>query len=217
MNILIADDHPFIVDTFIVAFEKELPMESLDFYKCYSCKEIFDTTENELAQNKTFDLVLLDFSMPSYPDKKFFSGGDAAIYIKRAMPNCKIIIMTSSMHSITVFDVIQNINPDAFFYKSDYVSNDFQQILKTISDGKKYRSIGINKKYQKELDDKIWADSCNRKILHFIALGFKIKEICEELHLSEAAINKRIHKMKKFMGVKEVSGLLKEAKKRNYV
>ena len=217
MNILIADDHPFIVDTFIVAFEKELPMESLYFYKCYSCKEIFDTTENELAQNKTFDLVLLDYSMPSYPDKKFFSGGDAAIYIKRAMPNCKIIIMTSSMHSITVFDVIQNINPDGFFFKSDYTHEDLKQILKSVFEEKKYRSSGINKKYQEELDDKIWADSCNRKILHFIALGFKIKEICEELHLSEAAINKRIHKMKKFMGVKEVSGLLKEAKKRNYV
>ena len=88
----------------------------------------------------------------------------------------------------------------------------------------------INKKYRKidratdvlsfpmfekeELDEKIWADSCNRKIIYFIALGFRIKEICQELHLSEAAINKRIHKMKKFMGVKEVSGLLKEAKKR---
>lgn len=217
MNILIADDHPFVVDAFTIVFEKEFPTETLNFLKCYTCKDVFNALQNQLAQNKTFDLVLLDFSMPSYPDKKFFSGGDAAIYIKRAMPNCKIIIMTSSMHSITVFDVIQNINPDAFFYKSDYVSNDFQQILKTISDGKKYRSIGINKKYQEELDDKIWADSCNRKILHFIALGFKIKEICEELHLSEAAINKRIHKMKKFMGVKEVSGLLKEAKKRNYV
>lgn len=217
MNILIADDHPIVVNSFIDQFETELSGKTFRFFKCFSCQEIFETIEQELADNRTFDFVLLDYSMPPYTEKALFSGADLAIYIRKVMHDCKILIMTSSMDSITVLDIIQNAKPDAFFFKSDFVPADLQEILATVSDGSSYRSIGIIKKYKEGLDTKILLDPYNRKILQLIALGSRIKEISEELHLSEGAINKRIAKMKDFMDVKEASGLLKEAKIRGYV
>lgn len=73
------------------------------------------------------------------------------------------------------------------------------------------------KKQKEDLTSNFLLDSINRKILQAIALGWNISDISEELHLSKAAINKRIFKIKKIMDVKEANGLLKEAKKRGYV
>jgi DNA-binding NarL/FixJ family response regulator len=217
MNILIADDHPTINEVFQTLFNAALHNEPNTFAVGHCCKTTFYRIQEASAKNHFFDVALLDYRMPGYPEQQLFSGVDIALHIKKIMPKCKIIMMTAAMDLVTVFDIIQILNPEAFFYKSDFRPDDLLPILKEVFAGNKYRSEDIVKNYQKGWETSILIDSINRKILSYLALGFKIKEISAEMGLSESAIHKRISKMKEDLQVSDSSGLLKEVKKRAYV
>ena len=217
MNVLIADDHKVTIAFFASSIGNLFKDKEKNLSECICCKEAFESIELALAENTLFELAILDYRMPPFPEQGIQSGKDLAVLLQKKMPDCKIIIITGNMDSITIFDVIHHVNPDAFLFKSDFSPSDLPQILETISKGEKYKSEGILKKYQEDLNSDFLIHSINRKILQAIDKGWNISDISEELHLSKAAINKRIFKMKKSMNVKEVNGLLKEAKKRGYV
>ena len=121
------------------------------------------------------------------------------------------------MDTLTMIEIIQQVRPDGFLYKSDFDLNELTRIIEEISNGSNFRSENINSQYQKGLETNILLEPINRKILSYLALGYRIKEICEELHLTEATINKRIAKIKEELKIDNSSGLLREAKKRGLV
>jgi DNA-binding NarL/FixJ family response regulator len=217
MKILIAEDHEFVHETLQISFSKALEHEKHSFLKCLCCKDVYDAVEQQILESEIIHFALLDFCMPSYDEKKIFSGKEAALHIKDLMPDCKIIIMTASMDTLTIIEIIQQVRPDGFLYKSDLGFNELTRIIKEISNGGNFRSKNINDQYQKGLETNIFIEPINRKILSYLALGYKIKEICEELHLTEPTINKRIAKIKEELKINNSSGLLREAKKRGLV
>lgn len=217
MNILIAEDQEFGHEALQVSFNKALENEKHSFLKCLSCKDVYDIVEQQILEREIIHFALLDFCMPSYDEKKIFSGKEAALYIKDLIPDCKIIIMTSSMDTLTMIEIIQQVRPDGFLYKSDFDINELTRIIKEISNEGNFRSKNINEQYQKGLETNILLEPINRKILSYLALGYRIKEICEEVHLTEPTINKRIAKIKEELKIDNSSGLLREAKKRGLV
>lgn len=133
------------------------------------------------------------------------------------MPTCKVILITGAMDVITVFEITQNVRPEGFIFKSDLTPDSFSKAVKDILNGMIYRSEGVQQINQQNSEMYIFTNRFNRQILRYISLGYKIKEISEELHLSEAAINKRIAKMKTELKLIKSANLLKEIKKRGYV
>lgn len=63
----------------------------------------------------------------------------------------------------------------------------------------------------------IFTQETNRKIVELISKGYKIKEIAVELSLSEAAIQKRIAKIKKALNITDDTSILREVKRRGYL
>ena len=57
----------------------------------------------------------------------------------------------------------------------------------------------------------------NRKILQYLAKGYKLKEIAQELDVSEITIKKRISKIRESLNLNEDDNILKEAKFRGYL
>lgn len=217
MNIILADDHQTILTALKAMIVDTLSDKSFEIVECISCEMTFNAIENALSQNKSFDLAFLDYSMPSYTEQNMHTGGDLALHIKKSMPYCKVIIMTGVINGITVFEITQKVKPNGFIFKSDLDNDNFSMLLKDVLNGKTYKSNGVQEMYRQGLETNVLLEEYNRKILYYISIGYKIKEISETMGLSDATINKRIAKIKKAFNIDDTMTLLREAKKRGYV
>ncbi|WP_300093393.1 hypothetical protein [Flavobacterium sp.] len=217
MNILIAEDQEFVHESLQTAFNSAFENDQHTFIKCLNCKKVYDLVEEQIFEGNIIHYALLDICMPSYEEKQLFSGKEVALHIKYLMPHCKIIMMTASMDTITIIDIIHGVSPDGFLYKSDFDVDGLARIIKEISKGTIFRSESIAIQYEKVVENSFLLESINRKILKLIDMGFKIKDIRQELNLTEATINKRIAKMKVALKIDNSVGLLREAKRRGYL
>jgi len=107
INILIVDDHPFIIEAYKNAINK-YSQQGIEFTitQANNCKSGY---ENIVDQPKPFDIAFFDISMPEYAEKGIYSGEDLAILIKTEMPNCKVILLTMNTELLKFNYIINKI------------------------------------------------------------------------------------------------------------
>ena len=218
MNVLIADDHQLTIDAYktILSFSLQLG-DNINFIEANSCEEAYLKINQCLDNNLRIDLAILDYSMPIYSEKNILNGADVCIYLQKQMPNCINMILTSIMENIILFEIILNVKPHGIVTKSDIDGNKFLEIIEILLSGKKYRSDFVSMQIEEIWENKAFVNELNRKILQYLAKGYKLKEIAQELDVSEITIKKRISKIRESLNLKEDDNILKEAKFRGYL
>ena len=218
MNVLIADDHQLTIDAYktILPFSLQLG-DNINFIEANSCEEAYLKINQCLDNNLRIDLAILDYSMPIYSEKNILNGADVCIYLQKQMPNCINMILTSIMENIILFEIILNVKPHGIVTKSDIDGNKFLEIIEILLSGKKYRSGFVSMQIEEIWENKAFVNELNRKILQYLAKGYKLKEIAQELDVSEITIKKRISKIRESLNLNEDDNILKEAKSRGYL
>lgn len=218
MNILIADDHQLTIDAYktILPFSLQLG-DNINFIEANSCQEAYLKINQCIENNVKIDLAILDYSMPVYSEKNILNGADVCIYLQKQMPNCINMILTSIMENIILFEIILNVKPHGIVTKSDIDGNKFLEIIEILLSGKKYRSDFVSMQIEEIWENKAFVNELNRKILQYLAKGYKLKEIAQELDVSEITIKKRISKIRESLNLNEDDNIFKEAKSRGYL
>ncbi|WP_374401661.1 response regulator transcription factor [Flavobacterium sp.] len=218
MNVLIADDHQLTIDAYktILPFSLQLG-DNINFIEANSCEEAYLKINQCLDNNLRIDLAILDYSMPIYSEKNILNGADVCIYLQKQMPNCINMILTSIMENIILFEIILNVKPHGIVTKSDIDGNKFLEIIEILLSGKKYRSGFVSMQIEEIWENKAFVNELNRKILQYLAKGYKLKEIAQELDVSEITIKKHISKIRESLNLNEDDNILKEAKSRGYL
>ena len=218
MNILIADDHQLTIDAYktILSFSLQLG-DNINFIEANSCEEAYLKINQCIDNNLRIDLAILDYSMPVYSEKNILNGADVCIYLQKQMPNCINMILTSIMGNIILFEIILNVKPHGIVTKSDIDGNKFLEIIEILLSGKKYRSGFVSMQIEEIWENKAFVNELNRKILQYLAKGYKLKEIAQELDVSEITIKKHISKIRESLNLNEDDNILKEAKSRGYL
>ena len=155
--------------------------------------------------------------MPIYSEKNILNGADVCIYLQKQMPSCINMILTSIMENIILFEIILNVKPHGIVTKSDIDGNKFLEIIEIVLSGKKYRSDFVSMQIEEIWENKAFVNDLNRKILQYLSKGYKLKEIAQELDVSEITIKKRISKIRGSLNLNEDDNMLKEAKSRGYL
>lgn len=218
MNVLIADDHQLTIDAYktILSFSLQLG-DNINFIEANSCEEAYLKINQCLDNNLRIDLAILDYSMPIYSEKNILNGADVCIYLQKQMPSCINMILTSIMENIILFEIILNVKPHGIVTKSDIDGNKFLEIIEILLSGKKYRSGFVSMQIEEIWENKAFVNELNRKILQYLAKGYKLKEIAQELDVSEITIKKHISKIRESLNLNEDDNILKEAKSRGYL
>lgn len=218
MRILITDDHQNMIDSLktilTYAFEGEKNVHILESLNCTDA--IFKIKKHAEA-NEPFDLAILDYTMPGDEEQAIFNGGDLCLFLREKMPFCKSFFFTAHIEDFVVINLYQKIKPDAIVIKSDVHGNELIKAFKEVIEGNKYNSSSVLEITSKMWEEEIFTKETNRKIVELISNGYKIKEIANELSLSEVAIQKRIAKIKKGLNITDDTSILREAKRRGYV
>lgn len=217
-NILILDDHPFIIDGYKNAITRYKP----EFYE-YSFTQGKDclTGYNIITNLETtpFDVAFLDISMPVYEEKGIHSGEDLAKLIMEYMPNCKIILLTMYAELLKIKNIIDTINPAGLVIKNDLTFDELLFGFDIVLKDEIYYSHSVIKMANQNNKDIDGIDQFDKLILFHISKGTKTKDITQYIPISLHAIEQRKVNLKELFKIEDGSDvdLIKEAKFRGVI
>lgn len=214
-NILIVDDHPFIIEGYKNAITRYNPKE-FEFFisQAKDCESAYNIITN--PDSKVFDIAFLDISMPPYEEKGIYNGEDLAKLISEYMPNCKIILLTMYTELLKIKTIIKTINPSGLVIKNDLTFDELLFAFDKVIKDKTYYSESVLKMLNLSEEDTIEIDQFDKQILFHLSKGTKMNDIPQYIPISLGAIERRKINLKELLKVEEGSDieLVREAKSR---
>jgi len=211
-NILIVDDHPFIIQGYKNAITRYNPTHHEFFItEAKDCESAYNVITN--PKSEAFDIAFLDISMPPYEDKGIYSGEDVAKLILEYMPNCKIILLTMFTEFLKIKTIIKNINPNGLVIKNDLTFDELLFAFDKVIKNETYYSQSVIKMLESQ-NHSIEIDLFDKQILFHLSKGTKTKEMPQYIPISLNAIEVRKLNLKELLNVIEGSDidLVREAR-----
>ncbi|SEK18119.1 response regulator [Pacificibacter marinus] len=178
ISILIADDHSLLADALSVVLSSEPDLVA------EVCGTLGTTLELLQHGSSTFDIVMLDISMP---------GMEGLVSVKRvidAAQGAAVVVFSGTADDDFVWQAIE-LGAKGFISKQ-HPFKSFTTILRLIADGHEFiplslsRRGALNSKIQSQIDDR------ERHILQFVAEGKTNKVIALEMNSTEGAIKMKM-------------------------
>lgn len=218
IKILVVDDHPMTVEGYINALKSSnIDNVILNFEKAYDCESAYKSIVNAINIEKPFDLVILDYNLPSFEELKINTGGDLASYIRKNMYDSKIIMITAHTEILIVYEMLKKVHPEGLVIKKEVTAINLITIVKTVLNDNKYISPIVKTVIADIWKKEIMVEDFNRQILFYMSKGFRIKDIEDYIGLSTSAIQKRAILMKRVFDVNDNSSLIREAIKQGFI
>jgi DNA-binding NarL/FixJ family response regulator len=212
-NILIVDDHPFIIDGYKNAITRYKPeFYEYSFTQGKDCMTGYNIITNQ--EIPPFDVAFLDISMPVYEEKGIYSGEDLAKLIMKYMPDCKIILLTMYTELLKIKNIIDTINPAGLVIKNDLTFDELLFGFDIVLKNEIYYSHSVIKMANQNNKDIEGIDQFDKLILFHISKGTKTKDITQYIPISLHAIEQRKFNLKQLFKIEDGSDvdLIKEAK-----
>jgi DNA-binding NarL/FixJ family response regulator len=212
-NILIVDDHPFIIEGYKNAITRYHPKEyEFLISQAHDCRSAYDLIEN--VNTPVFDIAFLDISMPAYEEKDLFSGEDLAKLLSKKMPYCKIILLTMYTELLKIKTIIRTINPNGLIIKNDLTFDELLFAFDKVMRSDKYYSQSVQKMLNQSTHNSIEIDEFDKQILFHLSKGTLVEDMPQYIPISLNAIEKRRINLKELLKIKSGSDedLVKEAK-----
>ena len=217
INILIVDDHPFIIQAYRNALDK-YSQQGYEFVvtQANNCKTGYESITEAATP---FDVAFFDISMPEYAEKGIYSGEDLAALIKAEMPQCKIILLTMHTELLKINNIIKNINPSGLVIKNDLTFDELIFAFDKIINNESYYSQTVIKLVGQAQYNNIELDAFDKQILFHLSKGVKTKDLPQYIPLSLSAIEKRKLSIREILEVKGSTDvdLINEAKTKGVI
>lgn len=200
LNILIVDDHPMTVDSYVNLLSDEC-FDTVEpfFLKKYNCETAYKKIVLLEKQNLKIDFAILDVNLPPYPEQNISNGIDLAALLRKTQPSCKILLLTMHTEAFIVNRIIKGIAPDGFISKSEVNFESFPTICKKILQGQVIYSDEIVKSQKKLVLKNLDWDEYDSQILILLSQGVKTVNIPDHIPLSMSSVEKRKANIKSFL------------------
>lgn len=190
-DILIVDDHPMTVDSYVSLLAHTKDFSAATFTKAYSCGEAYRKIKFLKAGVRKIQLAILDINLPAYAEAQLYSGIDLALFIRKEFPLCKILLVSMRSEPVLIDQIIQKVNPEGFVCKNDINFETFPNYCSEIIQGTTIKSVTIQKAVGLLFKKNIHWDAHDSQILLLIAEGVKTIDLPDFVPLSMSAIEKR--------------------------
>jgi DNA-binding NarL/FixJ family response regulator len=191
MNILIIDDHPLNVDSYVALISEINTYENSDFYLAYDCKQAYKLI-NQIKINKIkIDIAFIDINLPPFEEMNLRSGDDIGYLIQQKFPDCTIIIISMHSEPVWVNRIIKTLNPLGFISKNDINYKSFSAIMEAVNGKETYYSSSIIAAQKEFILKNINWDEHDSKMIQLIVDGIKTKDLPNFIPLSLSALEKR--------------------------
>ncbi|MBF0694594.1 MAG: response regulator transcription factor [Flavobacterium sp.] len=199
INIIIVDDHPFIIEGYKNAINSYGDNTEFTITQANDCETAYNII---VGAQQPFDIAFFDISMPPYPEKNIFSGEDLALLVKQQMPDCRIILLTMHTELLKINTIVKTINPSGLIIKNDLTFDELLVAFDRIMKGQNYYSQTVVKFVSQAPFDNLEIDPFDKQILFHLSKGTKTKDIPGYVPLSLSAVEKRKLNLKEKLEVK---------------
>ena len=195
ISIVVADDHPLLLEGIISVIEKEL--KNVIIHKANNGAEAL-----QLVSEKKPEITILDIEMP------FLDGIEVAKKIREANISTKIIFLTLHKER-SLFNEINSLGIEGYVLK-EFSIDQIAHCIKTVLDGKKYFSKEIEEFIEDPIIDFSIFTKTEINILKLISKEKTSKEIAEMLFVSIKTVDSHRYNICKKLNLKpEKNSLLK--------
>ncbi len=211
-NILIVDDHPFIIQGYKNAITRYSPSKyEFSISEAKDCESAYNVVTD--PDTVAFDIAFLDISMPPYEEKAIYSGEDLAKVILEKMPNCKIILLTMFTEFLKIKTILNTINPHGLVIKNDLTFDELLFAFDKVIKNERYYSESVLKMLDSQ-EQTVEIDLFDKQILFHLSKGTKTKDIPQYIPISLNVIEVRKLNLKVLLKVPEASDieLVREAR-----
>lgn len=200
LRVLIVEDHPSMATLYQQLFNDKDSGYKADIKVATDCRSAYQliTDPSPLID---FDLAIVDLNIPGDEFHNLNDGEDISLSIRKHLPRCKIIIITSYATIFKLSAIKQKIQPEGFITKSDFNYPDLIKACNEILGGGEYISPTIKTAMKSLFKDGQYLDSYNQKIILLLSQGIKTKNMPKLLGLSVSTIDKRKISIKHYFDI----------------
>lgn len=221
IRILAIDDHEMttlgykfiledaIFDDFRVKVDTEKKFEAAE-------KKIRDS-----GRNSPYDILMLDIQLePSEtrggPGR---TGEDLGVIARDVSPSTKIVFMSSFSDNYRINSVLQSVDPDGYMVKSEIDEDSLKTMVATILKNPPYYTQKALAAIRKRMANSITLDENDKKILYYLSIGTKTKDITQHVSLSLPSIENRKRHLKALFGIEKENdqALITESRRRGFI
>ena len=220
IKILMTDDHPIIIEGYqntLLATKKETQELQIDIAN--TCDQSITLMQKSREEEKPYDILFMDISLPPSVDGSITSGEDLSKYARSILPEAKIIILTMFNEPYRIHNIIKEIKPEGFVIKSDLTSRELASAFQAVINNPPFYSTTVTKYLRTALDSEIEIDDIDRKILYLLSQGIKTKSLTKHLGISTSSVEKRKKSLKETFSITDSQdeSLLNEARKKGFL
>lgn len=167
-----------------------------------------------------FDIFLLDIQLSQGTDGPAKTGEDIGIYIRKVSPGSKIIFMSSFSDNYRINSILNSVDPEGYMVKSEIDQLSLQAMVKTVLTSPPYYTqkalVAIRKKMA---NTDLNLDENDKKILYYLSIGTKTKDMVRHISLSLPGIENRKRHLKVLFGVEKQNdqALITESRNRGFI
>ncbi len=199
LHVLGVDDHVVVLEGYYSIFKYfETAFDELKFTKAHDCRSGYQIIESN--RDTPFDIAVLDYSIPEFPEKGLFSGEDIAVLVRKNMPSCKIVMMTMHKEVDVMARILERVKPEGFINKSDCTTAELIEGFREVLDGNTYFSKTVSN-FISRIGREVLLEDIDVKIILLLAKGIKNKNLSKYIPLSDSAIEKRKYRIKHLLDV----------------
>lgn len=219
LRILAVDDHE------MTALGYKYILEGADFDEFKVKVDIaksFQMGQEKIEQSAnglTYNIILLDIQLFPAKAKETRSGEDLGILARKLVPDSKIVYMSSFSDGYRISSIFKSVNPDGYMVKSEIDEQTLLTMANTVAQGRPYYTASALEVVRKYMARTIEVDELDKKILYYLSIGTRTKDISPLVSTSVATVESRKRQLKSLFGVETGNdlALIEEARERGFI
>ena len=219
IKILAVDDHE------MTTLGYKFILEDTDFgtFKIQmDTAKTFESAKKKIADNARtipFDIILLDIQLSQQTDGPPQTGEELGIFARAQSPSSKIVFMSSFSDNYRINSILEKVDPEGYMVKSEIDQLSLQSMVRTVLDNPPYYTQKALMAIRKRMANNLHLDDNDRKILHYLSIGTKTKDMVNHISLSLPGIENRKRQLKIMFGVEKQNdqALITESRKRGFI
>jgi DNA-binding NarL/FixJ family response regulator len=172
LRILVVDDHQLMADGIVGALSQISDLYDIASFN--SCDDAFEHLSQQ-AENNPFHILFTDLSFENTDEDTLIDGGESLIRkVREAGIPLKIGVITGHTETNRVFNVISNLNPDAYILKNQCTKDELSFAIQQMKRDIPFYSHEIHQKILKRNVIQIQMDDVAIQILKQLPKQSKI-------------------------------------------
>ncbi|WP_297696012.1 response regulator [uncultured Eudoraea sp.] len=220
IRILAVDDHEMTT----MGYKFILEDTEFDNFKVLvdtakSYEQAIEKIENSV-NSFAYDILLLDIQLSQATEGPAKTGEDIGIIARKVIPKTKIVFMSSFSDNYRINSILKTVDPEGYMVKTEIDQKSLQAMVQTVMTTPPYYTQKALAAIRKKMaNDDIILDEKDKKILHYLSIGTKTKDMVNHVSLSLPSIENRKRHLKAVFGVEKQNdqALITESRNRGFI